>query len=266
MSGAHAGWVALVESAARTSVGRLIRQQARIGGARTAIESADRRVSYAELDDRSRRLATMLSAPGVGAGDRVAVLSENRPEMLELLVAAARMGAVVACQSWRLAPPELAHCLAIVDPVVILASERFAGPVPDGAAPHRLVFGRAYEARLAATQPEVDIVNVDPEAPLLILYTSGTTGLPKGAVLRVLAPAGGQRSRLSTRSTSRTIRARRASSRSAASTASPAPTSPRSRRWRQPSNRRRASSRPPGDRATREFPSSSPVFPRYLAP
>ncbi len=183
MSGSNVGWVAMVESASRTSVGRLVRQQALIGGGRAAIECADRRISYAELDDRSRRLATLLSALGVGAGDRVAVLSENRPEMLELFVAAARLGAIVACQSWRLAPPELAHCLAIVEPTVILASERYAATVPEEAAPHRLVFGRAFEARLAATQPQVDVVDVDPEAPLLILYTSGTTGLPKGAVL-----------------------------------------------------------------------------------
>ena len=59
-----------------------------------------------------------------GPGDRVALLSENRAEFLELFLAAARLGAIVACQNWRLAPPELAHCLRLVEPAVAVVSPR----------------------------------------------------------------------------------------------------------------------------------------------
>jgi acyl-CoA synthetase (AMP-forming)/AMP-acid ligase II len=58
-----------------------------------------------------RASQSLLAARGVRHGDRIALLSENRLEVLELFLAAARLGAIVACQNWRLAAPELAHCL-----------------------------------------------------------------------------------------------------------------------------------------------------------
>jgi fatty-acyl-CoA synthase len=169
----------LVRAASATSVARLIREQTRIAADRIAVECRDRRLTYAELEDRSRRLATALVALGVGRGDRIALLSENRPEILEIVYAAARIGAVVACQSWRLGRRELDHCVAIVEPSVVITSERHAADVGGPT----LILGDDYEARLAATAAEIDLIDVDGEAPLLILYTSGTTGLPRGAVL-----------------------------------------------------------------------------------
>src|SRR5687767_8739493 len=100
-----------VARAARSTVASLFAAQARRFPERIAVVDGERQVSYARLDDRARRLASLLAARGVGRGDRVAVLAENRLEILELLLAAARLGAIVACQSWRLAPPELLHCL-----------------------------------------------------------------------------------------------------------------------------------------------------------
>ncbi len=175
--------MAIGGDAAATTVARLVRQQARIHGGRVAIQDGDRCTSYAELEDRSRRLATALAARGVGAGERVALLSENRTEVLELFVAAARLGAIVACQSWRLTPRELAHCVGIVEPAVVVTSPRHADAIERDRWGDPIVFGDDYEALVAGTEPEVDVVDVEPEAPLLILYTSGTTGLPKGAVL-----------------------------------------------------------------------------------
>ena len=163
--------------AARSTVASLFEAQARVHPRRVAIASAERTLEYGELAGRARRLAAALAARGVGRGDRVAVLAENRPEILELFLAAAHLGAIVACQSWRLAPPELAHCVGLVTPVLSLASPRHATSLP---AP--IVFGPEYEALLAAAPPLADR-DVDPEDPLLILYTSGTTGLPKGAVI-----------------------------------------------------------------------------------
>ncbi|HVV88025.1 MAG TPA: AMP-binding protein [Kofleriaceae bacterium] len=138
--------------------------------------------TYAALRERVARLAGHLRACGVGEGDRVAVLSRNRGEYLELFLAAAWTGAIVACQNWRLAGEELAHCLDLVEPALLVAS-------PDEALrlAHRreplLVLGEAYEAALAAAAPVAHPAELDPEAALLVLYTSGTTGLPKGAVI-----------------------------------------------------------------------------------
>ncbi len=184
MSRGHDGGPLVARSAASTVAG-LFASQARIRGGRTAIEDRGRRYSYRELDERTRRLAGLLAARGIGRGARVAILSENRLEYLEVFLAAARLGAIVACQNWRLAAPELAHCLDLVEPEAVLVSPRYEGALAalsrDGPAP--IVFNEAYEALLAGAEPQPRPEELDPGDPLLILYTSGTTGLPKGAVI-----------------------------------------------------------------------------------
>jgi acyl-CoA synthetase (AMP-forming)/AMP-acid ligase II len=171
---------ALVARAARSTVASLFVAQARRHPDRLAVVDGARALSYGALDDRARRLARLLAARGVGRGDRIALLSENRLEILELFLAAAHLGAIVACQNWRLAAPELAHCVRLVAPTTSVVSPRHAAALGD---PGALVMGDDYEAQLAAAAPGLPPAEVDPEDPLLILYTSGTTGLPKGAVL-----------------------------------------------------------------------------------
>jgi len=173
----------VVGASAATTVARLIRQQCRVHGSRVAIEDGKRSLRYAELEDRTRRLATVLAARGVGPGDRIALLSENRLEVLEVFVAAARLGAICAVQSWRLAAPELAHCMGIAEPRVTVVSERHERSIDRTKWGAPLIFGAAYESAIGDAHADVDLVDVEPEAPFLILYTSGTTGLPKGAVI-----------------------------------------------------------------------------------
>ncbi len=115
-----------IARAGRISVYELFRSRVRCDPAALAIEENARRLSYGELDARVCRIATLLREQGVAHGDRIALLSENRTEYLELQLAAARIGAIVACQNWRLAPAELQHCISLVTPKLIVVSPRFA--------------------------------------------------------------------------------------------------------------------------------------------
>ena len=185
--GADATSDALIRRAAASTVAGLFAMQARIHPDRPALIDGDRRLTYAQLSERVRRLADWFQRHGVRPGTRVAILSENRLEYLELFLAAAWVGAIVACQNWRLAPPELAHCIDLVQPSVILVSPRHVDHLRASGiqVPQTLAYGADYEAALAQSDPHAVAapVDLDPESPLLILYTSGTTGLPKGAVI-----------------------------------------------------------------------------------
>jgi acyl-CoA synthetase (AMP-forming)/AMP-acid ligase II len=179
-----------VSQASSATVWSLFASRAVVAPAKIAVIDGDREISYRHFAARVASCATALAVRGVGPGDRIALLSENRFEVLEVLLAAARLGAIVACQNWRLAPPELAHCIALVEPAAFVVSQRYQPKVSLLPAPTRspeadkpmLVFGPQYENALAAIPP-IAARPVDPECPLVILYTSGTTGLPKGAVI-----------------------------------------------------------------------------------
>ncbi len=167
----------------------LFAQQAKLYPDRIAIESGASgpvlQRSYRELHARVQKLAGALASAGVERGDRIALLSENRPEYLEIVLAAGSLGASVACQNWRLTATELGHCVGLVAPRLILISPRHAERLPGAelGATRRILLGQDYEDGLSAATPHPGNPDVDPEDPLLILYTSGTTGLPKGAVL-----------------------------------------------------------------------------------
>lgn len=150
-----------------------------------AVEDGSNRLTYAELHDRVDRLASVFLARGIAPGDRIAILSHNRAEYLELQLAAAGIGAIVACLNWRLAPDELRHCVELVEPVLALVEPGLKAAYQDIASTPCLEIGPELESALAGARPDARVGTLvdDPEAGLTILYTSGTTGLPKGALI-----------------------------------------------------------------------------------
>ena len=175
----------LIHRAGSATVGELLRTQARRVPLRIAVDDGVNQRSYSELDHRVNRLANCLAALGVVRGARVTILSENRGEYIEAVLAAAKLGAILCALNWRLTRDELAHCVALVEPVVTLVSPRFqqAHAALGGSSAATITLGADYETRLAAAMPTEPPEVALPEDGLLILYTSGTTGMPKGALI-----------------------------------------------------------------------------------
>ncbi len=160
---------------------------ARVGANPThrAVVDGDRVITYAALEERSNQLANALLSQGLRQGDRVGLLARNRLEYIEVELAAAKAGLIVACLNWRLADRELRHCINLVEVSVLIVQEEFAETLERlNLKEHcRILLGGDYEAFLANSTADFPGLDIDPESGLVILYTSGTTGLPKGALI-----------------------------------------------------------------------------------
>ncbi len=167
------------------TVPQLFEKQARIRGDKIACTMGDTRMSYQELNTRATRLANALLAQGVHYGDRIALLSENAPVFAEVLLAASKIGAIVATQNWRLSGAELTHCLDLVDPALCLVSSQFRSNYDDATQGRfkTIDLDTDYAALVQSGAATPLTTPIDPEDGLLIVYTSGTTGLPKAALI-----------------------------------------------------------------------------------
>jgi len=174
-----------IQAAAITTVGRIFAERAKRDQNREAIEMGARALTYGELNDRVNRLANALLEKGIQRQDRIGLLSHNSIEYLEVIMAAAKIGAIVCCQNWRLAPAELTHCINLVEPKIIIRQPELAGLLETtNLVPHQSIdLGGEYEALLAKASTNEPSQPVASEDGLIVLYTSGTTGLPKGAVI-----------------------------------------------------------------------------------
>ncbi|MCX5203580.1 long-chain fatty acid--CoA ligase [Streptomyces sp. NBC_00237] len=156
---------------------------------RTALihQLADRQhaFSYADLHDRSTRLAHVLRARGVRRGDRIAHLGPNHPSFLETLFASGLLGAVFVPLNTRLAMPEIAYQLADSGARILIHHPSVPGTTDNGptTAPDLLEVGQDYERALAEAPSDPIDEPVSPDDVCIIMYTSGTTGRPKGAML-----------------------------------------------------------------------------------
>ena len=179
----------LIRRSRASTVFDLFHARALLHPRRVAVQDARRAQTYRGLEDSSVRLADALAARGIRRGDPIAILSENRVEYLQVVLAAARLGAVVACLNWRLTAREIDEALRVVTPSLVVVSPRHRHLLPDADDDRTaiLVIGDDLEAFVAAgthkASADVSSEDVDSEDPLLVLYTSGTTGSPKGATI-----------------------------------------------------------------------------------
>ncbi|WP_051062406.1 class I adenylate-forming enzyme family protein [Ilumatobacter nonamiensis] len=154
-------------------------------GERTAIIDRDRATSYAELADRSLRLASLLRSTGVVAGDRVAFLAPTSSKWHEFVLATAWIGAVPLTLNWRLTGSELAGVINHARPTALLGDSEMLGTIDASSllAPPTRLPPDEYEPLLAAQTPAVEPVSLPSSATALQIYTSGTSGRPKGVML-----------------------------------------------------------------------------------
>ncbi len=151
------------------------------------IRLGDAELSYAELDDRSARLATLLREKGFKPGDRVGVMLPNVPEFPIAYYGVLRAGGVVVPMNVLLKRREIAFYLEDSGSKLLLVWHGFADEACDGAADAGAepiaVEPAAFATTLAELQPTPDVADAAEDDTAVILYTSGTTGKPKGAEL-----------------------------------------------------------------------------------
>jgi long-chain acyl-CoA synthetase len=185
--------VSLADMAASADVrvADVIRRAAQSRPGTVALRHGEREVTYAQLDARSNQLAHALQDRGVGAGSRVAYLGRSSPEVIELLGAVSKIGAVVVPLNWRLSPRELAGVIADAQAPLLIADTTYRETA------ERLVSGSrtrielrvvgaggtgGYEQWIAAEGEGDPGGRGQPADVVVQMYTSGTTGTPKGVL------------------------------------------------------------------------------------
>lgn len=174
-------------------IGQWLYKHAQINGERRALADQHRSVTYAELDGRTNQLARSLRSAGVRPGDRVAILAVNSVAYLEVTFAAAKLGAITVPLNYRLSASEIAFSLVDSGSMVVFHSSDFSSVLHDALCdrdvrrPVTITLdhgsGDVYEQFLGAHSTAALHSDVNAHDAALIVYTSGTTGRPKGAVL-----------------------------------------------------------------------------------
>jgi long-chain acyl-CoA synthetase len=174
------------------TLGDICRTHARNAPTQRALAFEGLITTYAELDAHTSQVAQALIAHGLKPGDRIAHLGKNTDLYIELLLGAAKAGVVMAPVNWRLAPREVQYIVDDSEAKLLFVGPEFLGAVanhvPQGRRCDVIGMETPYEDRSFASwrdaQPALDPqLDIDPDEAAVQLYTSGTTGHPKGAVL-----------------------------------------------------------------------------------
>lgn len=176
-----------------TTVGDIIRVHGRQRADQVALVLDDRAMTWGELYERSQRVASALAAAGVGPQDRIAFLDKNGIEHFEVFFGAALLNAVCVDVNWRLAAPEVAYIVADAQAKVLVVGPDFV-PILDAIADQLgevnefVVIGghgdyRDYDSWVASGAPVDPMVASGDDDIAFQLYSSGTTGRPKGVML-----------------------------------------------------------------------------------
>jgi acyl-CoA synthetase (AMP-forming)/AMP-acid ligase II len=194
-----ADWQRDAARASDSTLDALFRRAFSVFGDRIAVSWEDGQRSYRELGERAWRLANAMQAKGYNRGDTIAILSETRPEYVECYAAMAALGVTVATLNIRLRPEEIAVCLRKARPDAVLTSGPLAGlidnirsdfaEVRDWIAFEPAKGFESYEAILAAGAESEPPRIAEGEDIHNILFTSGTTGQPKAALVSQRAAA-----------------------------------------------------------------------------
>ena len=183
------------------NIGQTLAKRAHLNPTMEAVYdvAADRRLTYRELDDRANRTANALLGAGVATGDRVATLLMNGHQFVEMFYGSAKAGSVVVALNWRLVADELAFIISDAGAETLVFDTAFTEVVAElhgrgvdgtpvtrwihvGDAAERPDFAVGYEDLLsAAATDEPPVTSVDDDL-VFLMYTSGTTGLPKGVM------------------------------------------------------------------------------------
>jgi fatty-acyl-CoA synthase len=177
-------------------IGSWLKYRGKVTPEKEAIVEGDKRINYRDLNLRVNRAAHALQKLGVKPGDRVSIIAFNCIEFVEMIMGAAKIGAMLVPLNWRLTPFELTFIVTDSGAQTIVFDEAFAKAVEEikgkASIKNYISLGAAtfpwaakYED-LLAKQPDVEPTpekEVGLETPHLIIYTAGTTGKPKGAVL-----------------------------------------------------------------------------------
>ena len=151
-----------------------------------ALREDDRSFSYAELEERTAKVACLMLAAGLQKGDRIAWIGKNSDLYFTLFYGAARAGIVIVPIGWRLAPAEWAYVLKDTGAKLLFTGVGFDGveeTLTGQLADVERVIGETEARAMIDGQARVDFEAAGPDDAVLQLYTSGTTGNPKGAVL-----------------------------------------------------------------------------------
>jgi len=170
----------------------IFKRNARVFKNRTAIQSEERRITFGELYDRVNAVAGWLVSAGIRPGDRIAVLTKNRPEFFILAGAIAAAGAIMVPINFRLSADEIGYNLTNTEPVAIFADPDYEKTISAlrPACPSLrkwITFGpgggefEPFDSLLSG-QP-VDAVNLSGDDPYIIMHTAAVQGKPRGAIL-----------------------------------------------------------------------------------